>query len=147
MDRFAYGDMADRDGAQRVGGAIVEVVLDETHPLAFGIARQRVGLMKRGKVSLKAPWNNPFTVVGAYAREPLLSGYLPAGYDTEIGGTPAILAVPKGKGVIIAFADAPAFRAVWWVGQRLLSNAISFGSIIRAPSGKYGGGSDKEEER
>lgn len=136
--RYAYGDMAGRDGAQTVGGAIVAVQLDVTHPLSFGVNGKTVGLMKRGRVVLKAPWENPFTVAGAYPDDPLLSGYLPEDYAEQIAGTPAVLAVPTGEGVIIAFADAPAFRAVWWVGQRMLSNAISFGSIIKAPSGKYG---------
>lgn len=136
--RYAYGEMAARDGAQQVGGAIVRVNLDESNPLAFGIAQTSIGLMKRGTVVLKAPRDNPFTVAGAYAEEPLLSGYLPQAFAAELRGTPAILTLPKGEGVVIAFADAPAFRAVWWVGQRLLSNAVSFGSVIRAPSGTYG---------
>jgi hypothetical protein len=136
--RFAYGDMAAKDGAQQVGGAILSVELDETHPLAFGIRGGNIGVMKRGTTVLKAPWENPFTVAGAYAEAPLRSGYLPEGFAEKLGGTPAILAVPRGEGVIIAFADAPAFRAVWWVSQRLLANAISFGSVIDTPEGKYG---------
>jgi len=145
--RYPYGEMADRDGALEINGAILEVELDETHPLAFGIAGGKVGLMRQGTVGLKAPWSNPFTVVGAYSKQPLLSGYLPDGYEAVIGGQPAILAVPMGQGVVIAFADSPAFRAVWWVGQRLLSNAISFGQVIRAPSGRYGpSGTDRESD-
>jgi hypothetical protein len=136
--RFPYGEMAARDGAQQVGGAILRVTLDESHPLSFGIRADTVGLMKRGTTVLKAPWDNPFTVAGAYAADPLASGYLPEGFADTLSGTPAILAVPKGEGVVIAFADAPAFRAVWWVGQRLLANAISFGSVIDTPDGKYG---------
>ena len=68
----------------------------------------------------------------------LVSGYLPEGMADALEDEPAILAVPMGEGVVVAFADAPAFRAVWWVSQRLLSNAISFGSVIDAPRGKYG---------
>ena len=95
--------------------------------------------MKRGRVALKAPFGNPFTVVGAYGAKPLLSGYLPEDYTRHIVDSPAILAVPRGAGVIIAFADMPAFRSAWWVGERLLSNAVSFGSVIRPPAGHYGG--------
>jgi hypothetical protein len=136
--RYAYGEMAAQDGARQIGGAILEVELDRTHPIAFGVARDAIGLMRQGRVTLKAPWNNPFTVVGAYGDKPLVSGYLPEGYAEEIANQPAILAVPKGEGVIVAFADAPAFRGVWWVGERLLSNAISFGSVIRGPRARYG---------
>ncbi|MGD8829701.1 MAG: M14 family zinc carboxypeptidase, partial [Pseudomonadales bacterium] len=141
-ERYPYAEMASRDNAQRVGGAIVDVKLDQTHPLSFGIASAHVGLMKRGRVALKAPFSNPFTVVGAYGDEPLLSGYLPEDYREHIVDSPAILAVPRGSGVIIAFADAPAFRGAWWVGERLLANAVSFGSVIRAPVGHYGGEPD-----
>jgi len=136
--RLPYGEMAARDDAQQVGGAILKVTLDESHPLSFGIRTGAVGLMRRGTTVLRAPWDNPFTVVGAYAEDPIDLGYLPDGLADTLGGTPAILAVPKGEGVIIAFADGPAFRGVWWVGQRLLSNAISFGSVIDAPEGRYG---------
>ncbi len=136
--RFPYGDMAAKDGAQQVGGAILSVQLDETHPLAFGIRGGRIGMMKRGTTVLKAPWDNPFTVAGAYAESPLRSGYLPEGFAEQLSDTPAILAVPMGEGAIVAFADAPAFRAVWWSSQRLLANAISFGSVIDTPRGRYG---------
>ncbi|MGE0621015.1 MAG: M14 family zinc carboxypeptidase [Pseudomonadales bacterium] len=139
VERYPYAEMASRDSAQRVGGAIVDVTLDRTHPLTFGIASDHIGLMKRGRVALKAPFGNPFTVVGAYGAKPLLSGYLPEDYTRHIVDSPAILAVPRGAGVIIAFADMPAFRSAWWVGERLLSNAVSFGSVIRPPAGRYGG--------
>lgn len=145
--RFAYGDMAARDGAQQVGGAILSVRLDETHPLAFGIRDGRIGMLKRGTTLLKAPWDNPFTVTGAYSDSPLLSGYLPEEFAEKLGGSPAILAVPSGEGVIVAFADAPAFRAAWWVSQRLLANAISFASVIDTPSGKYGPAAEDRPRR
>jgi hypothetical protein len=132
-EQFAYGEMAARDGARQIGGAVLEVELDESHPLAFGIDASSVGLLRRGLAELVAPPGNPFTVAGRYSASPLVDGYLPEGYADEIAGAPAILAVPRGEGVIIAFADDPGFRAVWWVGQRLLSNAVAFGEIIRAP--------------
>ena len=135
---YAYGEMAARDGAQTVGGAILTVTLDQSHPLSFGIRDSTVGLLKRGTTVLKAPWENPFSVAGTYSESPLAAGYLPEGFADTIAGTPAILAMPQGEGVIVAFADAPAFRAVWWVGQRLLANAVSFGSVIDTPSGRYG---------
>ncbi len=135
--RFPYGDMAARDGAEQVGGAVLEVELDASHPLAFGIDLSSIGLMRRGRTALVAPAGNPFTVAGAYSSSPLLDGYLPDGYESELAGEPAILAVPRGDGVIVAFADDPAFRAVWWVGQRLISNAIAFAEIIRAPEQVY----------
>ena len=135
--RFAYGDMASKDGAEQVGGAILQVELDETHPLAFGIELPAIGLMRRGRTTLVAPTGNPFTVAGAYSSTPLLDGYLPDGYEAQLAGEPAILAVPRGEGVIVAFADDPAFRAVWWVGQRLISNAIAFAETIRAPDQVY----------
>lgn len=128
-----FGDMAASEGAAAVGGAILEVDLDPTHPLAFGIDLESVGLMRRGRTQLVAPAGNPFTVAAAYSASPLLDGYLPEGYEATLAGAPAILAVPRGEGVIVAFADDPAFRAVWWVGQRLVSNAVAFAEIIRAP--------------
>ena len=138
--------MAARDDTQQVGGAILRVTLDESHPLSFGIRSGTIGLMRRGTTVLRAPWDNPFTVVGEYAEAPIDLGHLPEDLADSLDGTPAILAVPKGEGVIIAFADGPAFRGVWWVGQRLLANAISFGNVIEAPAGRYGSDSSGNPE-
>jgi hypothetical protein len=134
---YPYGQMADRDGALQIGGSVLAVELDRTHPLAYGIALERIGLMRRGRIDLAFPEDDPFATVGVYPEAPLLNGYLPDGYDEELAGRPAILAVPRGDGLVVAFADDPAFRAVWWVGQRLVANAIAFGEIVRAPREEY----------
>jgi hypothetical protein len=133
-ERIPYGDMAAADGARQIGGAVLKVELDPSHPLSFGVGSSTIGLMRRGRTTLAGVYSNPFTVVGTYARAPLMDGYLPDGYASAIAGKPALLAVPRGSGVVIAFADDPAFRAVWWVGERLVSNAIAFGGVIRASS-------------
>jgi hypothetical protein len=132
-ERLPYGEMAAEDGARQIGGAVLKVELDSTHPLSFGIGSSSIGLMRRGRTALAGVYNNPFTVVGTYASSPLIDGYLPEGYNEVLAGKPALLAVPRGAGVIIAYADDPAFRGVWWVGQRLISNAIAFGEVIKAP--------------
>jgi len=131
-EQIPYGEMAAADGARQIGGAVLRVQLDTTHPLSFGVGSESIGLLRRGRTALTGVFNNPFTVVGSYAQTPLIDGYLPAGYADSIAGKPALLAVPRGDGVVIAFADDPAFRGVWWVGQRLISNAIAFGGVIKA---------------
>lgn len=112
--------------------AVLAVELDAGNPLSFGIRDASIGLVRRGPVTLTAP-DGAFTVVGAYGAEPLLNGTLPEDAAASLEGRPAILAVPRGRGAIIAFAEDPAYRGVWWVGQRLLSNAVAFGSLIHAP--------------
>ena len=135
--RFPYGEMADHDGALQLGGSVLAVDLDRTHPLAYGIELERIGLMRRGRIDLAFPEHDPFATVGVYPEAPLLNGYLPEGYAAEIAGRPAVLALPRGEGLVVAFADDPAFRAVWWVGQRMVANAIAFGEIVRAPREEY----------
>ena len=135
--RYPYAEMAARDGARQIGGAVLEIDLDRSHPLGFGIHLDSIGLLRRGRISLAAPGENPFAAVGVYSNSPLVNGYLPEGYADEVAGKPAIVAVPRGRWLIIGFADDPGFRAVWWVGQRLLSNAVAFGEVVRAPREKY----------
>jgi hypothetical protein len=89
--------------------------------------------MHRVPVTLAAPPDAEFTVAGTYAEEPLLNGSLSPEAVAALEHEPALVAVPRGRGAIIAFADDPAFLGVWWVGQRLLSNAVAFGGIVRAP--------------
>jgi hypothetical protein len=113
--------------------AVLAVDLAADHPLGFGIRDLRIGLMHRVPVTLAAPPDAEFTVAGTYAEEPLLNGSLSPEAVAALEHEPALVAVPRGRGAIIAFADDPAFLGVWWVGQRLLSNAVAFGGIVRAP--------------
>ena len=115
-------------GAQRIGGAIFNINIDNTHPLGYGY-RNKHPVFRRGytffKLSESAAAN-----VGRYTSKPLLSGYVSEEKLAGIKDTASIIAKKQGSGHVVMFADNPAFRAFWYGTNGLLLNAIFFGHIF-----------------
>ena len=115
-------------GAQRIGGAIFNINIDNTHPLGYGY-RNKHPVFRRGytffKLSESAAAN-----VGRYTNKPLLSGYVSEEKLAGIKDTASIIAKKQGSGHVVMFADNPAFRAFWYGTNGLLLNAIFFGHIF-----------------
>jgi hypothetical protein len=120
-----YADRPLRAGAQAMGGAIVQIAVDTTHPVAFGLPDQLP--VFRNHATWLAPSARPGTVVGRYADRPLLSGYVSRRNLDAMAGSAAILADRHARGRVIILADDPAFRAFWHGTERLLLNAILLG--------------------
>ena len=68
----AYGDFADDNAQQVIGGAIVASVLDLSHPLAFGYRRAELPMLRRGTAELEARMSGP-PMPTCFSREPGLS--------------------------------------------------------------------------
>jgi len=115
-------------GAQRIGGAIFNINIDNTHPVGYGY-RNKHPMFRRGytffKLSESAAAN-----VGRYTSKPLLSGYVSEEKLAGIKDTASIIAKKQGSGHVVMFADNPAFRAFWYGTNGLLLNAIFFGHIF-----------------
>ncbi len=108
--------------ASEISGAIFDVQLDPSHPLAFGLP-QRVASFKSSRDVLK-PLVDPGTTVGVYTHDPLLSGYVPRDRKSAFGGTAAILSVTSGEGRVVLMEDSPTFRGFWFGTHRLFLNAV-----------------------
>ena len=120
-----YDQVQKVTGAQRIGGAIFEVSLDNTHPIAYGYNR-KVPLFRRGTHFLELS-DVTSANVGRYTNSPLMSGYIAEEKEEEIKNTASIIARRQGNGHIVLFADNPSFRAFWYGTDGLLLNAIFFG--------------------
>ena len=120
-----YDQLRPVTGAQRIGGAIFEVRIDNTHPIGFGYNTTH-SVFRRGtnffELSESASAN-----VARYTKNPLKSGYISEEKLSEIKNTASIIAKKQGMGHIVLFADNPAFRAFWYGTNGLLLNAIFFG--------------------
>ena len=131
--RAPYADY-DRDrGAQLVSGTILEVELDLSHPLAFGISSERLPVF-RNSTRVLAPSGNPYENVALYSGDPLLSGYISAENLARLRGSAAVLGHRVGDGVVILLADNPTFRGFWYGTQKLVLNSLFFGPVIRRTS-------------
>ena len=123
-----YDQVQNVTGAQRIGGAIFEIALDNTHPIAYGYGKS-TPVFRRGDsffaLSAKTAAN-----VGRYTDNPLLSGYISEENLDEIKGSASIIARKQGGGHVILFADNPNFRAFWYGTNGLFLNAVFFGQAF-----------------
>jgi glutamine amidotransferase-like uncharacterized protein len=125
---IAYDQLRNVSGAQRIGGAIFEVELDNTHPIAYGY-NNKTSLFRRGTHFFELS-EGPSANVGRYSNNPLVSGYISEEKEAEIKNSASIIARRQGQGHIVLFADNPSFRAFWYGTDGLLLNAIFFGQTF-----------------
>ena len=126
---ISYADRSKARGAQVIGGAIFNMEIDRTHPLAYGYYQNSLPVFKRGTLFLepaKRTISNPFK----YSKNPLLSGYVSDENLKQISGSPAVSVSTFGEGKVIAFTDNHNFRAFWYGTNRLFINSIFFGDKI-----------------
>ena len=116
----------------RISGAIFQVEIDVTHPLAAGYSEKQIAVWRQGVGVLPEP-DKPGEVVVRYAASPRLAGYASADKRKEIAGTPAVLARREGRGTVVRFADDPAFRGYWMATQKLYLNAIFASRAFAGP--------------
>ncbi|MCG8305941.1 MAG: M14 family metallopeptidase [Cytophagales bacterium] len=129
VSEISYADRSKAKGAREIGGAIFNVLIDNTHPLAYGYDQKMLPVFKRGSLALKPAGkkiSNPFK----YSGSPLLSGYASDENLKMISGSPAVSISSFGEGKVICFVDNPNFRAFWYGTNRLFMNAIFFGDKI-----------------
>jgi hypothetical protein len=130
-----YANIDENRGAQETSGAIFEADADLTHPLLYGYTNKKIPLFKGNNIFLekaKGIYANPIT----YGANPLVCGYLsPANYNRlKNSSTLGVSAV--GKGRVIAFTEDLAFRAFWLGTNKMLTNAIFYGSMISTESAR-----------
>ncbi|RMH16118.1 MAG: zinc carboxypeptidase [Acidobacteria bacterium] len=128
-ERLPYAERQERRAAQLISGAIFEVELDLTHPLAFGYREPRLPVFRNGTDVLQRP-ADPYATVARYADAPLLAGYASEENLKQIAGSPALVAQRLGRGLVVRLIDDPSFRAVWYGTDKLLANPLFFGSAV-----------------
>jgi len=134
-NKLTYIDREQIDGAQQVYGAIFGAEADLTHPLAYGYNQKTISLFKANKVFIEKS-KNPYATPFYYGSKPLQSGWVSKENGDAIKNSAAVIVNTLGNGRVINIADNPNFRAFWLGGTKLFMNAIFFGKIIDAASGR-----------
>lgn len=133
VSRKPYVDAPENIGKEQVGGIILKVDLDVTHPLAFGYRDKQIPVYKNNSVWLK-PSKNEYSTVAKYAKHAHIDGFITKKNTTEFLNKSASLVVSKlGSGRVVLFADNPNFRGSWYGTNRLFLNALFLGDKIRIP--------------
>ena len=133
--RLAYTQREQIDGSQQIQGAIFGADADLVHPLAYGYNQKTISLFKSNKVFLEKS-KNPYATPFYYGSNPLQSGWVSKQNADVIKNSAAVVVNTVGNGRVINIADNPNFRAFWLGGSKLFMNAIFFGRIIDAASGR-----------
>ena len=116
-------------GAQRIGGAIFNTKIDRSHPINFGQTNTTMPIFRNSTIFIekdKESYNNPIL----YTDKPLLSGYISEENLELLKSTSPIKINKIGKGKVIYLTDNTNFRAFWYGTNKILMNAIFFGSIM-----------------
>jgi hypothetical protein len=135
IQRLPYVEREQIDGAQQVYGAIFGAEVDLTNPLAYGYNQKTVSLFKANKVFMEKS-KNPYATPFYYGNSPLQSGWVSRENKDAIKNSATVIVNTVGNGRVINIADNPNFRAFWLGGSKLFMNAIFFGRIIDAASGR-----------
>ena len=132
--RKPYVDARENIGKESLGGVILNVDLDITHPLAYGYRDSSIPVYKNNSVWL-SPSKNSYATVAKYSKKPHIDGFITEKNMQENILNSASLIVSKlGSGRVVLFADNPNFRGSWYGTNRLFLNALILGDKIKIPS-------------
>lgn len=135
--RIPYAQGRDREALKLVKGAVFAATVDVTHPLGYGYSGEHLALCRANTLLMK-PAKSPYDTPIVYSPDPLLSGYVSEDNQRAIGNSAAAVALPVGRGCVVALADDVNFRGFWYGGNRVFFNAIFHGRAIRPPSTSEG---------
>lgn len=128
-ERRPYAMLAPDQGADRIGGAIMEAIIDLSHPLFYGYQEERLPVFQRGTTVFE-PTKNAYATPAVYADAPLLSGYARSVHQEQLAGSAAAVVSGTGSGRTICLPIDPNFRGFWYGTNRLFANSLFFGSVI-----------------
>lgn len=129
QERRPYADHEKDSARKLIAGAIFEIDLDLTHPLAYGYTETRLPVFRTHEEVLPIP-EDPYSRVGVYTKEPRLAGFVSAKNLEKLAKSPAIVAERMGRGAVLRYLDNPNFRGYWWGGSKLYLNGLFFGNLI-----------------
>lgn len=118
---YDYQNAERRAISGSVPGAIVENVLDKSHPLSYGLGDKYFSLKTSESryQLLKSAWNVAYVPTG-YKN----FGFIGKSLKKKLENTVTFAVEQKGKGSIIYMVDNPLFRGFWENGNLLFSNAL-----------------------
>ena len=133
-NRKRYVDASEHIGKEKIGGVILKVDLDLTHPLAFGYHDKSIPVYKNNNVFINKT-KDDYSSVAIYSKEFHIDGYISElNRKKYIPGAASLIISDVESGRVILFADNPNFRGTWYGTNKLFLNAIFLGDNISVPS-------------
>lgn len=107
--------------SHQISGAVIELSLDGSHPLAFGLGDTYYTLKTDSRFynHLQGVWNVAFT-----EQAPLTAGFIGAEVRDFVGNNTHFGVQNLGGGTVVYLTDNPLFRGFWEAGKALFGNAV-----------------------
>jgi hypothetical protein len=119
VDRYKSASRESLSGSN--SGSIIKVMLDHTHPLAYGYDKHTYLLKTNNR--LYAPLNSGWNV-GVCQQSPVVSGFVGYQLKAQMENFLSIGTESIGRGDVVYFGDNPIFRSFWNSGKLLVANAV-----------------------
>ena len=129
--RRPYAEAGDDRALERIAGAIVNVEIDLTHPVGWGLRDARVPMF-RDHTTWLAPSADPYATPGIYGQNPVAAGYVSERNRVSLATSASLVVGARGRGRVIAFAEMPVYRGFFHGSTRLLDNAVLYGPLIES---------------
>lgn len=113
-----------------ISGAIFNTTADITHPLCYGYTNNEIPVFKSGNSVVK-PLDKKYAEPVKFAEEPYISGYVSQENIERLKNAPVVSVQDVGSGKLISYHESMTFRGTWLGTNKLFSNAVFFGNIIR----------------
>jgi len=119
-----YEAREDSSGLKRIPGSAFKGIIDESHPLAFGVP-SRIYSLKFSDHSIKPA--ESLQTVGYYHKDPasvLASGYSSQENMEEVAGNTFAGVYNLGSGKVVFLLDNTQYRMFWVGPSRMMQNAV-----------------------
>lgn len=119
-----YEDREDTSGLRRIPGSAFKGIVDNSHPLAFGMP-DRLYSLKFGSTAIVP--DESFHTVGYYhkdASEVLASGYASNENKEHAAGNAFAVVDDMGRGQVVMLLDNTQYRMFWVGPSRFIQNAV-----------------------
>jgi len=119
-----YEERENYYGWKRIPGSALNVTLDDSHPLAFGLDEHVYSIKFDSDALLADP---DLQAVGYYERDPArlkASGYVSQENEQKLAGHVFAAVKPMGQGSVVFLLDNTQYRMFWRGPSRMVQNAV-----------------------
>lgn len=119
-----YEDRADTSGLRRIPGSAFKAIIDNSHPLAFGLPNRLYSLKFSSNAIVP---EEGIQTVGYYVKEAdevLASGYASQDNKQAAAGNAFAVVDNVGRGKVVMLLDNTQYRLFWVGPARMIQNAV-----------------------
>ena len=125
-----YADRRKESSLNYISGAIFNTEIDITHPLCWGYSENSLPVFKTGTAVAK-PLNIKYAEPVKFSDDPYISGFVSDKNLERIKNAPVVSVQSIGRGKLISYHENMTFRGIWLGTNKLFSNSVFFGNVIR----------------